>query len=272
MPNILSRMVVTAAIGGIVSCFVLDYSSWEGMGTVAEPTGQSGDQKMESGDSTFLDMAVLSGHVGPGHWESFEAMHERYTKAFVDSEGFGIDRRMTYDEPSRRSLLVNGVPHRVESMSLIGMMHGEPVAYAASWLNVTRNGIDRYERRPLTGFEESSLDALKQGQPFTWSGSTFDSGVSDLLIDSARGGRGSVINEGNLSKPGAEPKAGASLHANGTLIAALRATASCVPCHEVSEGQLLGAFVYGMQPIVETPAVLSLGTSVDAFGSYSESR
>lgn len=144
-----------------------------------------------------------------GQWESFQEMHARYTEAFVESEGFGISRVMTFEDPGRKHLPIDGLAYAMSKMQLIGLSQGSPVAYIPSWLNVQRSLLEKYETRDLTDFEMDSVERFALGESLTWQ---------------FRDNRSEV-----------------------TLVGALRAEQSCVECHQVGEGELLGAFVYTLR-------------------------
>ena len=144
-------------------------------------------------------------------WESFDAMHARYTKAFVESEGFGISRVVTFRDPGRMHLPIDGLAYQVTKMQLIGLSKDRPVVYLSSWLNVMRDQLKNYEARTLTDSELESVERLEAGESLTWD---FQQDRSEV-----------------------------------TLVGALRAEESCIACHQASEGELLGAFVYSMQQV-----------------------
>lgn len=155
-------------------------------------------------------------------WKSFEQMHEHYTHAFVESEGNGISRAFTFNEPYQRRLLVNGKPHQVIELNLIGLMN-EPVVYAAPWVgNVARNQLDKYETREMSDVEHEAVDRLRSAKTYVWQAPELEDSEAALQFD---------------------PRTA------GTLIAGLRASSTCVACHEVDNNELLGAFIYKLAPV-----------------------
>lgn len=163
------------------------------------------DHRSRHGDNQVL----LTGYDEPGMWKSFEALHERYTQAFVDSDGFGVSRILTFDSPENQAFLVNGRKHRVNNVQLIGLMKDVPRVYASSFMNPTRSMLATSAQRSLTSFETEAIAQLKTGTDYVLSG--------------------------DGQQPDTPP---------GTLVAALRAGESCMSCHDVEHGQLLGAFAY----------------------------
>jgi len=173
-------------------------------------------------DSVAHPDVRLSGSDDPGMWASFDEMHDEYTRAFVESEGFGIRRVIDFDSPERRLLLVDGVLHRVSSTLLIGLRESGSVVYTSPWGGVQRAHLDTYETREATADELAALSRLAEGTDFVWSDS------AGVMTETANG---------------------------GTLIAPLHAAESCLQCHSAEYGDLLGAFVYTME---ETPESLRL--------------
>lgn len=177
-------------------------------------------------------------------WASLQEMHSVYTQAFVESEGFGMQRRLTFDSPERRLLFVDGQPYRMDSMKLLSLMQGDPVAYDSTWVNMTREGLRVEQQRPLTEFETASLRVLKTGQPYVVSESSHATDRKTEVSDSVLG-NGLPPQMASLSRPGRR-----------TVLAELRAGQSCVACHEVAEGTLLGAFIYEFSEVGEQVALV----------------
>lgn len=246
MTNLWTGLTVASAIAGVVAFSLMDHSYRDV--AVPEPMFSSTNRVIAS-EPNQPTSPILQGSDEPHTWTSFEAMHDRYTQAFVDSEFFGMNRIMTFDEPQYRSLMVNNVPYRVDSMELISVLQNEPVAYANSWTNVTRKRIDIYQQRELTEFERASILNLELGEPHTWLPPEAPPITNDFAsLDTLEPNQG-------LSQPNdAEQQDSATLQhqsvpATGTLVAALKADRSCTQCHDVTEGSLLGAFVYHMRPL-----------------------
>ncbi|MEO1980235.1 MAG: hypothetical protein ABGZ23_26145 [Fuerstiella sp.] len=152
---------------------------------------------------------VLTGSDEPHVWKSFGDLHDRYTQAFVNSEGFGISRVLTFDTPEKRAFLVNGQKRRIHTVQLIGLNGDMPRAYESSFMNPTRSMLATSAHRALSDFENHAIERLRAGTDYVFSGEDHD------------------------------PE-----HPHGTLVAALRASESCMECHDAKRGQLLGAFAY----------------------------
>ena len=179
---------------------------------------------------------ILTGSDEPGMWKSFEDLHERYTQAFVDSEGFGISRIVTFDSPERRAFLVNGRKRRIHTVQLIGLNGDVPRVYESSFINPTRSMLATTAYRPLSDFENHAIERLETGTNYVFSGEDHD------------------------------PE-----NPHATLVAALRASESCMECHDAKRGQLLGAFAYRLHapPPVgrsdrSTADIVDLLTSLEA--------
>ena len=113
---------------------------------------------------------ILTGSDEPGMWKSFEDLHERYTQAFVDSEGFGISRIVTFDSPERRAFLVNGRKRRIHTVQLIGLNGDVPRVYESSFINPTRSMLATTAYRPLSDFENHAIERLETGTNYVFSG------------------------------------------------------------------------------------------------------
>lgn len=155
---------------------------------------------------------VSQGQVQMSHaWSSFEQMHGFYVNAFVESEGFGLRRMITFDDPLMRSLVVNGKPYRVQRLELISLNEGaRPFAYVNGFGNPVRNGIAHAEQRKLTRFEQSSVDKLQAGR--------------------------TVVYNGDEERP--------------VLVGAMRAGNGCLECHSVRKGEVIGCFSYELVPVM----------------------
>lgn len=144
-----------------------------------------------------------------GYWSNFHEMHEHYTNSFVNSEGFGISRIIDFNQPEYRKLRIKDNDYQVATMQLIGLTGDKPTVYSANWTGMRRKDLNQMKTRPLTSDEQVSLERLRVGADLTWSTSDDQKHVQ--------------------------------------LIGALRATTSCLQCHEVKPKQLLGAFVYDLK-------------------------
>lgn len=176
-------------------------------------------QDAEMSTAPAEHVAILSGSDGPMMWRSFEQMHVEYTQRFVESEGFGISRVRRIDDPGRRLLMVNAVPHRVQKIRLIGLMSHEAVVYESSVMQgetIARDHLHEYEQRALQAGEATAVSLLQDGAPHVWE---------------------KIQTEDGLER--------------GTLTAGLRATTGCCECHDAEEGDLLGAFIYELRSTEE---------------------
>lgn len=243
MPSALNSFAAAAVLAGVTTIVVSDFSKVVPIDVVDEvietdpvidfaPPGQSSE-------SSSATLAI--GRAAP--WSSFQEMHDVYTQAFVDSDGFGMRRIATFSEPQHRLLFVSSEPHAVIGMQMIGLMNGASVAYKSNWINVTRESLKHLEQRALTEFENSALTSLEGGKPYVWAPGTADG------KEQPGSGSQSVFGEKtDLLKPD-----------SGRLLAGLRATSACVQCHDVDEGTLLGAFIYELRPIPRPVPVPTVG-------------
>ena len=179
-----------------------------------------------------------------GMWPSFEEMHKAYTKNFVDSEGFGISRIRTFDEPSERRIRIEGKPYVVAKVQLIGLMSEKPVVYESSWVNILRKSLEKYEQRAMNDFEKLAVSKLKKGSELVWSFEEIKPPQDSAVL--------SPFELLQIRTPSSKYE----------LIAPLRASEECISCHDVNKGDLLGAYSYTMhesfrQPVVTGQAVAS---------------
>ena len=170
----------------------------------------------------------------PGLWKSFDEMHARYTHNFVESEGFGMGRIFTFEDPQNRMLEIKGEKFAVRELRLIGLRAEEPRVYVASWLNITRDNLDRYEKRDLTDFENEALRRMKAGTNLAW------------LLDQPKQATKLIAHQSVHGKQRSAVKAKTETQSRKQykLIGALRAKKSCITCHDAEPNELLGAFVY----------------------------
>jgi len=147
-------------------------------------------------------------------------MHDVYVLAFIDSEGFG-ERRL----PAMSGLLhkpVEGTPWFVADLQLIGVAKHDPPRVFGGGMSMDvfhrphrDMPLTRSRGRPITAEERQALRDLEAGQ---------------RLVTHRRGPAG--------------------LQAIG----AIRAGDECLGCHKNKRaGDMLGAFVYRLEPMPKTP-------------------
>lgn len=163
---------------------------------------------------------LLGGGSSDQEWPSLEVMHERYTSAFVAAQRFGISRMETMQEPEPRTLMVNGVPHSIARIELVGLLDQEPVFYDsahrqhyAQWIDLTDLPSQPFPHRLPASHETEAVRLLRNGEPHVW---------TDIAVNGVPSG--------------------------GTLTAPLRADMACLQCHAAEPGDLLGAFQYRLAP------------------------
>jgi hypothetical protein len=154
----------------------------------------------------------------PGIWHSFQAMHDWYEKQFVESEnGFGFRRVVQFDDPFIRKIEVNGRLYSTQRLELVSFRDRDtPVAFVNKHGNPARKTYKQADTRSLSEFERQALAKLRSGRQFIYNG------------DSER------------------PQ----------FVGALRAKASCLACHDVKQGELLGGFAYELNPAPALPQLI----------------
>jgi hypothetical protein len=141
-------------------------------------------------------------------WQKFEDLHACMLDHFVRSEGFGAMRLPEEAFWGGGRIAADGKLYRVRQVQLISLNGGhDPFAYVtAGEKSPLKNDLKGYKHRPVDSFEISALEGLGQGQ--------------EVLSSHTKDGM--------------------------TMIGAVRATASCLQCHDVKEGDILGAFNYSL--------------------------
>lgn len=152
-------------------------------------------------------------------WTSLTAMHADYLDAFVHSDGFGM-RRVS---PMMRlmqsgELRLDSQRLRVEDVQMIGIAkHDPPVVHQGGMLKFQHGEqgpelLPGVAQRPLNAQEVDAVRRLQAG--------------------------GRIV---SLPTPGA-----------ASAVGPIRATAECLQCHQSKkEGDLLGAFVYTLRPVMQ---------------------
>jgi hypothetical protein len=149
-------------------------------------------------------------------WTSLERMHADYVKAFVESDGLGrarITPMMILMHSGR--LVLDGKPLHVGDVQLIGIAkHDPPVVYAGGFM----------------AFQHADTD-----EKFLPAAATRHVGSRErLILRSLESGQDVVVHTD-----------ASGLKAFG----AVRADTACLECHRSKqEGDLLGAFVYRLEP------------------------
>jgi hypothetical protein len=142
---------------------------------------------------------------------ALRAIHSRYVKAFVESDGFGESRLIRLDDPFRTPIENNGQHYLVRKLELISLQnHDIPVAYVNDFKNPVKNRLKLGSTRPLNDFEKEALTDLSRGEEFRF--------------------------RTDENQPGC--------------VGAIRAQTSCLECHDAKIGDLLGAFSYELTAIM----------------------
>jgi hypothetical protein len=144
-------------------------------------------------------------------WASFHDMHRWYEQQFVNSDdGFGLSRVINFDDPFFRKIEIDGQLYLVQQLELVSFADREtPIAYVNRNTRPAKMTSKQAETRTLSEFEKRALLKLQIGRQF--------------------------IYNGDAKQP--------------EFVGALRASASCLKCHEAKSGDLMGAFAYRLQPV-----------------------
>ena len=189
-----------------------------------------------------LQVDFARGRADEPEWDDFTGMHQYFTKMFVRSPGFGVSRlaapnievvprspsqpmKQVASHPKQaspipdpkplksfRGLRIKGKPFKIESQNLIGLKEETPRVYLQNGMAALgREGLDHYETRPLSPTEAYALKKLRDGEKVVYS-----------ITDD---------------------------HRHYLFVGGLYADQTCLKCHDESEGDLLGAFVYSMTSV-----------------------
>ena len=164
-------------------------------------------------------ITARSSDAPPPAWTSLDRMHTDYVQAFVESKGFGkarITPMMMLMHHGR--LTLDDQPFHVGEVQLVGIArHDPPVVYASGFMAFQHAETDERflplsATRPIDSQERLVLQTLENGQE--------------------------VVTRSEVT----------GLKAYG----AIRASTACLQCHRSKrEGDLLGAFIYRLQPAQE---------------------
>jgi hypothetical protein len=165
----------------------------------------------------------------PRQWTSHTEMHDYFVDRFVASDGFGGLRMAETRTVSRdQSLRHDGREYRVKSIELISLDPQAPGLHKPRALPADRLG-------PTT-------QPYAYVDPFSVTKKSLNSSSSRRAITEAERGAIDKLRDGDADVflPDAKPP---------RLIGAIRATKSCLDCHEGAAGKLLGAFSYQLSEV-----------------------
>ena len=146
---------------------------------------------------------------GVRHWRSYEQMHDYFVDGFVNSEGAGLSRMPTPRQMARWSLFyMEGTDYGIGNVQLVSLNKGEKPFAYDTRGDASMKSIHGAKHRSLSQQELRAVGQLNAGR--------------DAVL------------AGNQDGP--------------LIVGAVRATASCLECHQVKEGEMLGAFVYRLVP------------------------
>ncbi|MCW0219112.1 MAG: hypothetical protein OJI67_12380, partial [Prosthecobacter sp.] len=161
----------------------------------------------------FLMLSV-GYYRGPHRNSPLLEAHQRAVNSFVASEGFGRGRfGQRPDFWQERTINFEGTEYLVSGLQLLGLTPEFGDRYFTRPFPPKKNHLSEAEHRQLTPEEAEAVAKLRAGEPWV--------------------------------KLDAPPTPEDTTH-QIRVIAPLVAQKSCLECHEVKEGTLLGAFDYGL--------------------------
>lgn len=172
----------------------------------------------------LLPFVLGTNLVFPRSKSPFLEAHQRAITTFVDSAGFGGARLRESKYWFDFSLILEGLEYQARDIQLLGLTSEYGDRYYTG-LQPKKNKLANATHRPLTTEEKEAVTRLRAGEAWV-----------------------------KLAVP-PNPAEDTSEHIR--VIAPIFAQASCLECHEVKTGALLGAFDYHLRhfpPREPTPA------------------
>lgn len=166
----------------------------------------------------FVPFIALGYYESPHDNSPFLEAHERAMRSFVQSKGFGFQR---FGKPgfwNERSIHFEGHLYRPFRVSLIGLTPEHGDRYFEGYEMPRKADLAAAHSRQLSVEEAAAITQIRTGST-PWI--KLPSASSDDVAE--------------------------AIH----VIAPVNARSSCLECHQVKEGTLLGGFVYEMTPIHE---------------------
>lgn len=175
---------------------------------------------------------------------TWDRVHQRYVEWFVESKGFGMERIIKAEDFLRNggSFVIEGSQFRIAQVTLLSLLKQvPPVAYELrNSLGSMVHSIDPIKPAAKDAFAKLSTRALT---PF-----------ETKALEEIRLGKGILVKEAPLRawsaaqlKALSQEKMDFAMLPKGWVMAgALRATTSCIKCHDVEDGDLLGVLSYSL--------------------------
>jgi len=153
-------------------------------------------------------LLVLIGHYDvPRKNSPLLEAHERATNSFIESEGFGISRFSPTKLWNEISVSFRGQEYRIKNVNLIGLTPEHGSRIFTDHFPPRKYELKDSDSRPLIEAEVNALELLRSGS------------ISEVTISDENRFR---------------------------VILPLFATKTCLECHSVDEGDMLGAFDYSL--------------------------
>lgn len=148
---------------------------------------------------------------------TFAQFHADQVASFIRSKGFGIARVVPL--PRNHNLFTSGLTtYRVKATTLISLfLHDPPAAYVGNSWGIIKMAHMDSELSPLSG-KVSSIKTRPLTDP------------EEKALQDLKAGQDTVATE-------------------SVMVGAIRASASCLKCHEVDKDDLLGAFTYTVEKL-----------------------
>lgn len=168
----------------------------------------------------MLPFALTGNYSGVRSNAPLAEAHQRAINSFVDARGFGPSRMRQVSYWNDATVLLQEKRYRPLEVQLVALTHEGTNRVYTDATPPLKTKLAASTHRPLTPAELKAVEELQQGSL--------------------------------LSAPFQAPSATAHEDDNTRqVLGALRYTASCLQCHQGKEGQLAGAFLYTLMPLVD---------------------
>lgn len=162
--------------------------------------------------------AMLSGKYGNIRTKApLAEAHQRAINSFVEAKGFGLSRMRKLDYWNDATVLFQGKRYQPLQLQLVALTHEQTSKVYLDSTPPIKAKLAASAHRPLTPEELKAVEELRQGSL--------------------------------LSAPFHDSKAiDPAYEDTSQVLGAMRYTATCLQCHQGTEGQLAGAFLYTLMP------------------------
>lgn len=165
----------------------------------------------------MIPLYLFGGYTGLRIDSPFLEAHQRAVNSFVESRGFGVGRMRNEELWNDHLVELGGERFKPEKIQLIGLTEEYGDRYFDGAHPPKKEVMDEAEWRATTAEEDEAIDELRTGAAF----SRRISGRSERGVDAG----------------------------SFRVLAPIMAESDCLKCHDVEEGEMIGAFAYTLLPM-----------------------